>query len=487
MTRVVSQNTMSNVRDQHGRIRPLATVLVAVVAVYIGEQVWLKKVQPHQRPILPASTIPSTDIAAPVFKDGAVNGTFDPAAQLVHVPASPYAGLLTEIDIMIHQGKLSEAHRKLDALAPEALSDVTVRMNVATLWNNVGVAQARAAGEMAPGTAAFKTAVTINPRNATAYMNLVLAYWESKNAALTTDMLEEAARLIPEDPMPHIILAERLIEKDDLSSATAHLEQARMRSADFPQSQAYLQSQIDSIERARQSEQKFHSRDSSHFTVKYDGGEDYEVWTRVLEILEEAYRDIGRQLGRYPSKPLLVVLHTRETFQSATGGPAWSDGLYDPSLGRIKIPTRGALTDQAWLTRVLRHEYVHAVLDDWLQGRRLPQWLNEGLAMQLANDAPPDIPDFVRGDVRLIKLSVLEGPWVGLSSQQAVVAYLEGNSATKYLVERYGIGPVRDLLDRVSKGEPFPAAFEDRIFISYEEFERRWVDNLNLALQSGRT
>ena len=96
--------------------------------------------------------------------------------------------------------------------------------------------------------------------------------------------------------------------------------------------------------------------------------------------------------------------------------------------------------------------------------------------MQLANDAPPDIPDFVRGDVRLIKLSVLEGPWVGLSSQQAVVAYLEGNSATKYLVERYGIGPVRDLLDRVSKGEPFPAAFEDRIFISYEEFERRWVD-----------
>ena len=82
--------------------------------------------------------------------------------------------------------------------------------------------------------------------------------------------------------------------------------------------------------------------------------------------------------------------------------------------------------------------------------------------MQLANDAPPDIPAFVHGDVRLIKLSVLEGPWVGLSSQQALVAYLEG-TARQIPVERYGIGPVRDLLDRVSKGEPFPAAFEDRI------------------------
>jgi hypothetical protein len=409
------------------------------------------------------------------------------AAQPVQLPVSPYADLLGEIDVMIRQGKLSEAHRKLDALGSDALLEGATRINVATLWNNLGVAQARAAGEMAPGAAAFRIAVTINPQNATAYMNLVLAYWERKSTALTTEMLEEAARLVPEDPMPHIILAERLIEKDDLSSATAHLEQARARSAGFPQSQAYLKSHIEYVERARRAEQKFQSRDSSHFTVKYDGGEDYEVWTRVLEILEEAYRDIGRQLGRYPSKPLLVVLHTRETFQNATGGPAWSDGLYDPTLGRIKIPTRGALTDQAWLTRVLRHEYVHAVVDDWLEGRRLPQWLNEGLAMQLANDAPPDIPAFVRGEIRLIKLNVLEAPWVGLSSQQALVAYLEGNSATKYLLERHGIGPVRDLLDRVAKGEPFPAAFQDRIFISYEEFERRWIDHLNLTLENGRT
>ena len=474
-------------RSTTGRIRALVIVLAAAMAFYAGQHFWPNKVRPRETPAAAAVSIASTDVGPPVFKDREVMAALESTPQPAPMPVSPYPALLTEIDLLIRQAKLFEAQRKLEALGPDALSDVAARSNVATLWNNLGVAQARGAGEMAPGAAAFKTAVTINPRNATAFMNLVLAYWESKSPALTTEMLEEAARLLPEDPMPHIILAERSIEKDDLSSATAHLEQARARSAAFPQSQAYLKSQIDYLERARRAEQKFHSRDSSHFTVKYDGGEDYEVWARVLDILEDAYRDIGRQLGRYPSKPLLVVLHTRETFQNATGGPGWSDGLYDPSLGRIKIPTRGALTDQAWLTRVLRHEYVHAVIDDWLEGRRLPQWLNEGLAMQLANDAPPDIPAFVRGEVRLIKLNLLEGPWMGLSSQQALTAYLEGNSATKYLLERHGIGPVRDVLDRVAKGVPFATAFQDRIFISYEEFERRWIENLNLTLETGRT
>ena len=312
---------------------------------------------------------------------------------------------------MIQQEKLQDALRALQGMPPDALTDLVLRGQVSTLWNNLGIRQAHAAANMGAGVAAYKTAVAINAKNATAYMNMVLAYWELKDPALTTEMLEAAMRLAPDDAMPHLILAQRLIDKDDLASATTHLEHAKSRSAGSPQAQSFLNSQIAYIENARKSEQRFQARDSSHFTVKYDGGEDYAVWTRVLEILEDAYRDVGQRLGHFPNKPILVVLHTRESFHNATGGPAWSDGLYDPSLGRIKIPTQGALTDQAWLARVLRHEFVHALLDDRLKGHRIPQWLNEGLAMQLAGDSPPDIAALVRGEVRLINLAHLEGPW----------------------------------------------------------------------------
>jgi hypothetical protein len=184
----------------------------------------------------------------------------------------------------------------------------------------------------------------------------------------------------------------------------------------------------------------------------------------------------------------MVVLHARETFQAATGSPAWADGLYDPVLGRIKVPTQGALTDQAWLTRVLRHEYVHALLHDRVGGRlgAVPTWLNEGLAMQLAGDPWPDLDKVIRGQVTLINLSSLEGPWVGLPANVATVAYLEGNSATLYLIDRYGMDKVREIVGQIANGQPIAAAMQDRLAITYEQFQQRWLDELNEKMKAGR-
>lgn len=480
----LGQTMMQNRKNERGHVGTLLVLLLAVIALYFGHRHWLTPKQPT-----PAQTqIESTVTVQPELRvsDEQAHVEFQPTSVQATVPISPYAPTVAAINQMIQQDKLQEALRALQGLPPDALADMALRVQISTLWNNLGIRQAHVTGKMGDGVTAYKTAVTVNPRNATAYMNMVLACWELKDPALTTEMLEGAMRIAPDEAMPHLILAQRSIETDDLATATSHLEQAKSRSASSAQAQSFLNSQIAYIEQARKSEQKFQARDSTHFTVKYDGGEDYAVWTRVLEILEDAYRDLGQRLGHFPTKPILVVLHTRETFHGATGGPAWSDGLYDPSLGRIKIPTQGALTDQVWLTRVLRHEFVHALLDDRLQGHRIPQWLNEGLAMQLAGDPPPDIPSVVRGEVKLINLMHLEGPWGGLPTQYAMVAYLEGNSAVRYLIDRFGMGTVRDLLDRLSKGDSFAAAFQDRVFISYEDFQRRWVDSLNQSLQGGR-
>jgi len=234
-------------------------------------------------------------------------------------------------------------------------------------------------------------------------------------------------------------------------------------------------------------EETFVSRNSSHFTVQFDGNEDHTVWSRVSEILEDAYRDIGRHLTYYPAKPIIVVLHTRETFRDATGGPAWADGLYDPLLGRIKIPTQGALTDQAWLTRILRHEYVHALVHIRMDGRgSIPTWLNEGLALQLAGDPPPDFDTMRHSRVPLINLNKLDGPWGGFPQPLAHIAYLSGNSATKYFIDRYGMQKVREVLEALATGQPFPDAMQDRLAITYEQFQQRWIDELNAKLKAGQ-
>ena len=119
---------MPIIQDQHGRIRPLAALLVAVVVLYVGQQFWLKKVRARQTPASAAVPIPSTEGAAPVLETRGERDLRSGRATRAP-PAPPYIGLLAEIDVMIHQGKLSEAKEARWA-GSEALSDLAVRVNV---------------------------------------------------------------------------------------------------------------------------------------------------------------------------------------------------------------------------------------------------------------------------------------------------------------------------------------------------------------------
>jgi len=220
-----------------------------------------------------------------------------------------------------------------------------------------------------------------------------------------------------------LALADLLYDKDDLAGAMVHLEHGRQRTPAGSPQRPYLDLVTARVSRAEKAEEKYSARESSHFLVKFNGNEDYDTWTKVLDILEDAYRDIGQKFSYFPAKPITVVLHTKASFQGATGSPAWADGLYDGVLGRIQIPTQGALTDPAWLARVLRHEFVHALLHQRVEGGHIPQWLNEGLAMQLAGDNSwPDLDRVIRGEVTLIALNRLEGGWAGFPSDLATVA-----------------------------------------------------------------
>lgn len=463
--------------------------------LFIGYQWWSKQ-QAAIQPAPPPAAAPAKSAAPPpsaALSVSAAPPTPQPAGSeyftaAVRIPASPHTAALNEINGLIEQGKDAEAEARLAALPADAMADPAVKAAAATLWNNLGTIRGKTHGSSA-SVSAYKTAVSVNPFDRTARMNLTFAYWELKDPALTPAFLEETIRLAPDEPIAHLIMAELLINKDDLAGAKTHLGQATERASADPKFQSYLKYLRAQVEQTGRAEEKFVARESSHFTVKFDGNEDHTVWSRVSEILEDAYREIGQKFNYYPGKPILVVLHARESFQSATGSPAWADGLFDPTLGRIKVPTQGALTDQAWLTRVLRHEYVHALLHDRVGGRAfaVPTWLNEGLAMQLAGDPWPDLDKVIRGQVSLIRLSSLEGPWMGMSANVATVAYLEGNSATLYMIDRYGMDKVREIVGQLANGQPIGAAVQDRLFITYEQFQQRWIDELNEKLKAGRS
>jgi tetratricopeptide (TPR) repeat protein len=394
------------------------------------------------------------------------------------VPPTPYQDLLETIRDEIEKHNLSLAETKLNELPPAALSDAQSKLFLAVLWNNLGLQQERLNGTQA-SVKSFKRAAELDETNPVILMNLAHAYWEQRDRALNEEFLMKLMKVAPEEPFPHLALADLLQEQDKLEEATHHLEQAADRARHDPRLQSYLATVTRKVRRAQSVESHMTAKSSSHFAVKFDGEEDQDTWIVVLEILEEAYREIGQKFSHFPSKPIMVVLHTKNSFQGATGSPAWADGLYDPTLGRIQIPTQGATTDRKWLASVLRHEYVHALLHDRLGASSvaLPTWLNEGLAMQLAGDAWPDL-DQAMSDVPMVPLTSLEGSWASLPTDTSMVAYLEANSATRYLIERWGMARVDELLNAFQAKSSVAAALQNKLFVSYEQFHRQWMESL---------
>ncbi len=393
------------------------------------------------------------------------------------VPETDSSQLLETIRDEIEKKQLPVAERQLMNLAPSVLADSKAKPYVAILWNNLGLEQERIDGTKV-SVKAFKKAAALDGTNPIIQLNLAHAYWELRDPALNQDFLTGLMTLAPNEPFPHLAMADLLYEQDQLTEATKHLTQATERAGKDPRVQSYLATVTNKVRHTDAVESRMNARSSSHFLVKYDGAEDQSTWTTVLEILEDAYREIGQRFGHFPAKPIVVVLHTKDTFQTATGSPAWADGLYDPTLGRIQIPTQGATTDTKWLTNVLRHEYVHALLHDRLEGQigSLPVWLNEGLAMQLAGGSWPDLDQAMPNGGSVLHLRYLEGGWGQMPGNVATLAYLEANSATRYLIDRFGMSRVVDLLDAFKGKTTMATALQDKIFLSYDQFHQQWLD-----------
>ncbi len=474
-------------------IKHILGPLAILIAIFIFYQSWLKPHYFHEVPAPPPQVIaeevsgskgpvaPPQQAVAPEMKR---SRTIDP----VSIPVARHSELLGAIHDELEKHNIALAQTKLEELPSSILSESATKRHVAILWNNLGILQENAGGTEI-SVKAFKKAVMLDPQNPVAHLNLAHAYWGLRDPALTEDFLRKVLTLSPDEPFPHVALADLLQEKDRLTEAAKHLAQAMDRIKKDPGLQSYVKVVTAKVHRAEKTEEKFSTRNSVHFTVKYDGSEDPETWTIVLDILEAAYREIGQKFNFYPSKPIMVVLHTKTQFQGSTGSPVWADGLFDPVLGRIQIPSQGATTDRAWLTRVLRHEFVHALIHEELgaSGGAIPTWLNEGLAMQLANDSWQEVANMPPGEHTLIPLSALEESWESLPAEKVGAAYLEASAATHYLIDRFGMHKVHELLLHLKARQTIAAAMQDRLLLSYDHFQQQWVESLGTTLSAPKS
>ena len=232
-----------------------------------------------------------------------------------------------------------------------------------------------------------------------------------------------------------------------------------------------LQKYLEKAEREASAEADFSERESSHFTLRYEGAQTSESLRRdLLAALEGSYEDLVRQLGVAPRNSIPVVLYTGQAFFDVTQAPAWSGAVND---GKLRIPIEGLNSVTPELARVLKHELAHSFIN-YVSGGRCPQWLHEGIAQSLE---PKSVSSNGRRLAQLftaqreIPFNALEGSFMRFSGIEATLAYDESLAAVQYVNDTYGMSDIRRVLERLGQGSSTEAALRATIHTDYGQLE----------------
>ncbi|MCS6294266.1 MAG: hypothetical protein H8J66_14445, partial [Nitrospira sp.] len=175
---------------------------------------------------LPATTIDATPNFPPALIEPAPPQDI-PRTRLVEFGEAP-SPAHQKIRDTLDRNEYAETESALRTLGKTLIATPRDKAYVAALWNNLGVQQEKNGG-IDVSVKAFKRAVALAPRNPTALLNLTQAYWGLRHPSLTLQFLEGVTQIVPDDPFPHLALAELLIDKGRHLDAVQHLKRARAR------------------------------------------------------------------------------------------------------------------------------------------------------------------------------------------------------------------------------------------------------------------
>jgi hypothetical protein len=274
--------------------------------------------------------------------------------------------------------------------------------------------------------------------------------------------LERALTLDPRYTDASLVLGQ-VLQRDGKTGEAVRVYESALR---YAPGHAELTRAIEEGRKKSQLDGRFYQAAGAHFTVLFEGPADETAARRVVDLLEESYWRVGRTLSVYPAEPVMVVLYTRQQFRDVTRAPEWSGAVFD---GRIRLPIAGSYDRADELRRVLEHEYVHAVTTT-IGGLAAPVWLNEGLAGALEPGGVEWADRVLAADSRRLPFARVARSFEGLSGPEAALAYAQSTRAVKRLLDLRGAPAVVSLLRALGRGLSFERAFQQSIFVRYEDF-----------------
>ncbi|UCH97318.1 MAG: tetratricopeptide repeat protein [Candidatus Aminicenantes bacterium] len=288
---------------------------------------------------------------------------------------------------------------------------------------------------------------------------LGICYYETGDYPNAREYLENALEADENNAMALKYLALTCYKLDDLKNSLRYAEASLEIQLD-----AKLQAHCSKLKREIKAMEGYGNTSRVNFNIIFSKFEHNEVRFTVIDILENAYREIGQQMDTYPSTPVSVILYNEKNFFDVTRAPGWAGGLFD---GKIHVPIRGMKLDEPLLKRILYHEYTHALVHTITS--KCPRWLNEGLSDYFSLE-----PGQIETIGQIIPLKHLEVGFPTGNPRLVVLAYWESYSAVSYLVDRYKLYRIKELLQDLGRGTDLNTAFFSAFSITYDRFVNTW-------------
>ncbi len=221
---------------------------------------------------------------------------------------------------------------------------------------------------------------------------------------------------------------------------------------------------------------KLATYNEQHFIIKYYKKADEDKGFELRELLRTTYGTISRDFGHYFNHQVTVLLYDEEDFKKISGLPHWAGGLYD---GKVRMPLKRQGFSDLELKALTTHEVTHAFVAG-MSANQAPAWINEGLAQYEENKVKPI--DLLVFDSAVTTNTLM--PLIGLMQDNVTeglkdtllvnLFYQQSFHLTNYLVNRYGMFLIKQMLAEFAKGKNSDEVVREKLRISTERLEREW-------------
>ena len=210
----------------------------------------------------------------------------------------------------------------------------------------------------------------------------------------------------------------------------------------------------------------FASRRLAHFIVRYEGGTMEDTGRMVINTMDRSYASLVSLFGFEPSERVVVILYSRRDYRDM-GGPHWSAGLFD---GKIRVPVRGLERLDEHIKTTLHHELAHAFIHA-KAGKSAPRWLHEGLAEYVEGTRTEENGKLL---ARVINSGQSFNQCLPTARCDVRLFYPAAASMVDYMIQKRGMGGIRDLLSALGDGDDIDEALNRVIGYDTSGLVRDW-------------